>query len=411
MRQSQLFTKIEKTPPKDEESLNAKLLTQAGFVQKLMAGVYTFLPLGLRVLNKIENIVREEMNNAGGKETLMPALHPLENYIKTGRDKIDVLFHIESATGKKMVLGQSHEEVVVPLAKQFVSSYRDLPLAIYQIQTKFRNELRAKSGLFRGIEFRMKDMYSFHRDEKDFENFYKKMQKVYTSVFERAGIGEKTYLTQASGGTFSKYSEEFQALTSSGEDTIYICDKCRIAINDEIIGEYNKCQTCGNDKLRREKSIEVGNIFPLKTKYSEPFGLVFKDEEGKNKPVIMGCYGIGMSRLMGAIAEIKNDENGLIWPKSVAPFAIHLISLGDGEKVKDDSAKIYDNLLSKGIEVLYDDRNGKSAGEKFAESDLIGIPLRIVVSERTLEKGSAELKRREDKESKLVKISELFGAV
>lgn len=373
-------------------------------MQKLMAGVYTFLPLGLRVLNKIENIVREEMNKAGGQEVLMPALHPQDNYIKTGRENIDVLFHIESATGKKMVLGQSHEEIVVPLVKHFISSYRDLPLSVYQIQTKFRNELRAKSGLFRGIEFRMKDMYSFHRDEKNFENYYAKMQEVYSEVFKRVGLGERTYLTRASGGTFSKYSDEFQTLTESGEDMIYVCDKCHTAINDEVINDFKKCQTCGNSDLRKEKSIEVGNIFPLKTRYSDPFGLTYKDESGANKPVVMGCYGIGMTRLLGAVAEIYHDEKGFIWPENLAPFKAHLIVLGDSAEARQKTEEIYAIL---GVsEVLFDD-SPRSAGEKFADSDLIGIPLRIVVSEKTLKEDSVELKRRDSRETKLVKIKEL----
>lgn len=400
MRQSTLFTKTIKEAPKDEVSANAKFLIRAGFIDKLMAGVYSFLPLGLRVLKKIEGIIREEMADVGGQELLMPALHPLENYIQTGREKIDVLFHTESQTKSKIVLGQSHEEVVVPLVKKFVHSYRDLPFAVYQIQTKFRNELRAKSGIFRGREFLMKDMYSFHIREDDFEKFYERVTAAYQKIFERAGIGNDTYLTHASGGTFSKYSHEFQTVTAAGEDTIYICTKCRRGVNKEIRDEIPKCPLCGSGEAEVKKSIEVGNIFPLKTRFSDAFGLMVKDENGLDKSVFMGCYGIGLTRLMGAVAELNHDAKGLLWPSMVAPFQVHLLALPGG---KHEADALYKEFLDKGVEVLYDDRDDASAGEKFADADLIGIPWRVVVSEKSIKGGGVEIKKRSEDVAKIIR--------
>jgi prolyl-tRNA synthetase len=407
MRLSELFTKTRRIPPKGEDSLNAMFLIQGGFVEKLIAGVYTFLPLGFRVLKKIENIIREEMHQTlGAQEILMPALHPIENYQKTGRDKIDILFHTELASGGSLVLGQSHEEVIVPLLKHFISSYRDLPLAVYQIQTKFRNELRAKSGLLRGREFIMKDLYSFHSNEKDFENYYEKAKIAYKNIFTKAGIGDITFLTFASGGTFSKYSHEFQALTPAGEDTIYLCEPCKMAINDEIINEQKTCPQCNapREKLVQKKAIEVGNIFPLKQKFSEAFGLTYKDILGKEQPINMGCYGIGLGRLMGAVVEASHDEKGIIWPTSIAPFSAHLIEIN----AREHAEKIYENFVAENIEVLYDDRADYTVGEKFADADLIGMPLRIIVSEKTLKHDAVEIKRRDGAEAELVKISSLL---
>lgn len=411
MRQSKLFVKTLRDNPKDEVSANARLLVRAGFVDKLMAGVYTYLPLGLRIIKNLEEIIRQEMNALGGQEISMPALHPLENYVKTGRDKIDVLFHTQSLTGNKLVLGQSHEEVVVPLIKKFIHSYKDLPLAVYQIQTKFRNELRAKSGIFRGREFIMKDMYSFHLQEDDFNKFYELAIKAYNKIFERVGIGKETFFTYASGGTFSKYSHEFQTLTDSGEDIIYLCEKCRRAVNREVRKEIPKCPNCGNEKASVKKSIEVANIFPLNTKFSDAFGLTVKDERGNDKPVIMGCYGIGLGRLMGAIAETHHDEKGLIWPMSLAPFEVHLIEITPNSKnlkVKKSAEKLYQDLLAKDIQVLYDDRDDKTPGEKFADADLIGIPWRAVISEKTLIQRKIELKRRDSNKMELVSQEALF---
>lgn len=412
MRQSKLFGKTVREAPKDEVAKNAIFLERGGFVQKTFAGVYEFLPLGFRVLKKIEHLIREEMNTTGAQELLLPALHPIENYIQTGRADIDVLFHTELSGGKKLVLGQSHEEIVTPLVQKFVSSYRDLPIAVYQIQTKFRNELRAKSGILRGREFIMKDCYSFHTDEKDFERFYELQKKTYMRIFQRAGIGGETFVTSASGGTFSKYSHEFQTITDAGEDIIHICESCNMAINDEIKNETPVCLGCGGNEFRIAKSIEVGNIFPLKTKFSDAFGFTFQDDQGTQQPVIMGCYGIGLGRLMGTIVEVHADNHGIVWPELVAPFRVHLVELSNKHgEVKKQAEELYALLLAKGIEVLYDDRDDTSAGEKFADADLIGIPWRCVISEKTLGQHGVEIKRRDSQEREVMALEQFVEKV
>lgn len=410
MRQSTLFTKTRKEAPADEVAKNAKLLIRAGFVDKLQSGVYSYLPLGLRVLKKIERIIREEMNDAGGQEILMPSLHPKENWQTTGRwDTMDDLYKVSDSSGRENALGATHEEIVVPLVKQFISSYRDLPLSVYQFQNKFRMELRAKSGILRGREFIMKDMYSFHTDEAGLKEYYERMKKSYARVFERVGIGENTYFTFAGGGSFSKYSHEFQTVTPAGEDTIYICDICRIAINKEIIEDQNyTCPLCGNKNLRTETAVEVGNIFELKTRYSAPFNLSYKDEEGKDQTVIMGCYGIGLGRVLGTVVEVCGDDKGLVWPRSIAPFDAHLVEIPSSNiQVRAEAEKLYRELTGKGVECLWDDRDLR-AGEKFADSDLLGLPLRIVVSEKTLVEGKFEIKEREGGEISMVLRNELF---
>jgi prolyl-tRNA synthetase len=403
MRQSQIFSKTLKEAPKDEKSINAKLLIRAGFVDKLMAGVYSYLPLGLRVLKKIENIIREEMNRIGGQEALFPALHPKENWQKTGRWQYPEMFKIKNRTGREFSLGWTHEEVITPLVKKFVKSYKDLPLAIYQIQDKFRDELRVKSGLLRGVEFIMKDLYSFHKDEKDLDRYYEKVKKSYFQILKRCDLEKETFLTLASGGTFSKYSHEFQAITPYGEDEIFICSKCRVAVNKGIIREHSFCPQCRSKKLEPRRAIEVGNIFKLQDRYTKAFDFSLKDKQGKEKSILMGCYGIGLSRLIGAIVEVHHDEKGISWPKEVSPFQVHLIQLGDTSKLKKAAEKIYRYLQNSGIEVIYDDRGEKTAGEKFADADLIGIPLRIVISEKTLKQDQLELKERNQKEAKLIK--------
>ena len=415
MLQSQLFTKTIKETPKDEQSINAKLLIKAGFVDKLMAGVYSYLPLGLLVLKKIENIIRQEMNAIGGQEVLLPALHPKEVWQKTDRWKYPEMFKIKNRVGKDFSLGWTHEEIITPLVKKFVKSYsKDLPVYVYQFQTKFRDELRAKSGLLRGVEFPMKDLYSFHRDEKDLDNYYEKVKKAYFTIFKRCGLEKQTFLTLASGGAFSKYSHEFQTVTPHGEDEIYFCPKCKIAVNKELIEqEHNQCPECKSRNLEVKKAIEVGNIFKLQDKFSRPFNFTIKNERGEEKTIVMGCYGIGLSRAMGAIVEVCHDDKGIIWPREVAPFQVHLIEIGpDARKGRGSdrsvgAKKIYEDLIKAGIEVLYDDRNDKSVGEKFADADLIGIPLRIVISERTLSKNCVEMKKRDERAIKLIKSSQV----
>ena len=408
MRQSQLFTKTNKEAPKNEKSFNAQVLIKAGFIDKLSAGIYSFLPLGLKVHSKICRIIREEMNVIGGQEISMPALTPKKNWEKTKRwHELDVLFKLKGVSEKEYALGATHEEVVVPLVKKYVSSSKDLPFAVYQIQTKFRNELRAKAGLLRGREFSMKDLYSFHENEKDLDDYYEKVKEAYFKVYKRCGLGDLTYLTFASGGTFSKYSHEFQTASENGEDFIYVCSNCNIGINQEIIEEQKTCPKCGGENLKKEKSIEVGNIFKLRTKYSSPFELNYINRESKQKEVEMGCYGIGPSRVMGTIVEIFNDEKGIIWPEEVAPYKVHLIALFDKkDEVKNKANEIYQELLSEGIEVLYDDRD-KSAGEKFAEADLIGIPNRLVISGKTLNENSAEIKKRNSDKIELIGLKKV----
>lgn len=408
MLQSKLFTKTTKNISADEKSVNAQLLIRGGFIDKLMAGIFTYLPLGKRVLSKIENIIREEMDAIGGQEILMPALQKKEDWQITGRWDMDVMMKVKNAFEKEYGLGWTHEEVVTPLAKKYAGSYKDFPFAVYQIQTKFRNEKRAKSGILRGREFLMKDLYSFHTGEKDLDRYYDVVKDAYFKIFERVNLKDKTYFTFASGGAFSKYSHEFQTITKVGEDMIYICEKCGVAVNREIIKEVNSCcPKCKNPNLKEAKAIEVGNIFKLKTRFTKAFDFQFLDKSGKKNLVVMGCYGLGPTRIMGTVAEIFNDKNGIIWPKSIAPYQIHLVHIGGGEKTKNEAEKIYNALQKEKIEVLYDDRN-ESGGVKLKDADLIGIPLRIVVSEKTLEKDSVEAKRRNEDGLEMVKIGELM---
>lgn len=418
MKQSKLFTKTFKRAPKEAQASSHKLLVRAGFIDQTMGGVYTFLPLGFKVLKKIENIIRMAMQEPpiNGQEILMPALNPKENWQKTGRwDNFNALFKLKGIDGKEYTLGPTHEEIVSPLAKKFILSYKDLPFAVFQIQNKFRNELRAKSGLLRTREFMMKDLYSFHAEEKDLDDYYQKVGSAYLKIFKACGIRNEnpknkiTYQTLASGGTFSKYSHEFQTVTESGEDIIYICDKCYIAVNADIKKEDVACLNCGASHLRKAKAVEVGNIFKLGTKYSLPFYLNFRDRKGKENPVIMGCYGMGLGRLMGAIVEVNHDDKGIIWPKKVAPFLVHFIKIENNKKIEKIAEKLYNNLQKAGFEVLYDDRIDKTAGEKLVDADLIGIPYRIVVSEKTLKQKAVEVKERSKNKFKLVKIASLLN--
>lgn len=407
MKQSHLFTRTLKELPKDETSYNAQTLLRAGFIDKVAAGVYSFLPLGCLVMDKIRQIIKEEMLSVGGQEVSMPAFAPKENWEATGRwDDLDVLFKISASDKKEYALNPTHEEVVTPLAKKFIYSYRELPFSVFQIQTKFRNEKRAKAGLLRGREFLMKDLYSFHTDQADLDRYYEEVSSAYERIFNRVGLGDKTYLTFASGGTFAKYSHEFQTLTESGEDLIYICDQCRLAVNKEIIAEQSTCPKCGNKDLREDKAVEVGNIFKLGIKYSAPFDLSYSTSEGKKELVVMGCYGIGLSRIMGTVVEACHDDKGILWPESIAPFKVHLISLKEDEVAE----KIYQTLQAAGIEVLYDDRD-LSAGEKFADADLIGCPYRVLVSKKTLLQDSVELKRRQVTEAEIIKIKDIISYV
>jgi prolyl-tRNA synthetase len=411
MRYSQIFSKSSKSRPADAESVNARLLVQGGFVHQEMAGVYSWLPLGLRILQKVEDIVRDELNKLGAQEILMSALQPKENWLTTNRwDVVDVLFKVPSQTGKEYALGPTHEEIVTPLVKEFVASYKDLPTAVYQIQSKFRDELRAKSGIIRGREFRMKDLYSFHANPENLEVYYEQVKEAYLAIFSRCGIDVK--VTEASGGDFTKkLSHEFQALSSAGEDLLIACPNCTFAQNTEVatLKAGEQCPKCAGE-LFEAKGIEVGNIFDLSTRFTDSFAFTYTDEYGERKPVFMGCYGLGTSRLVGAIVEASNDDKGIIWPKSVAPYQVHIVMLS----AKDESVqgaidaaanKLYADLQVAGVEVLLDDRVGLSAGEKFADADLLGMPVRVVISEKSLKTNSIEIKTRKATEAHLVDAS------
>ena len=410
MKLSQLFTKTLREVPADEEAINAKLLTRGGFVFKNSAGIYSFLPLGWRVLTKIANIIREEVNAIGGQELFMPALVEKKYMEPTGRWDLDVGYFAlndkprrqgigaptKASEEADFVLGWSHEEVLTAITAKFISSYKDLPFAAYQIQTKFRHEARAKSGLLRGREFMMKDLYSFHVSEDDLNKYYEKATQAYHKIFERCGL--KAIYTLAAGGVFTnKFTHEFQVFADVGEDTIYVCDKCEHAENKEItkLKDGDKCPKCSG-KVSEKKSIEVGNIFDQGTKYSKSLGLEFSDEKGDKHPVVMGAYGIGLSRLMGTVVEVHHDDKGILWPESIAPFKIHLIVMDNHNKEADK---------------VYDDREDKTPGEKFADADLIGCPIRLVISNKTLEKDSIELKHRNKKEFELVKLTEIVKNV
>ena len=405
MKYSELFTKTRKDDPTDEVSRNAQLLIRAGFIHKEMAGVYTFLPLGLRVLRNIERIIREEMNAIGGQEVCMTALQNPNIWKKTDRWNdavVDNWFKTTLKNGTDIGLGFTHEEAITALMKQHIASYRDLPVYAYQIQTKFRNEERAKSGIMRGREFLMKDLYSFNATQDDLDIFYERCSEAYMRIFSRVGIGDRTFKTFASGGVFSKYSHEFQTVSDAGEDTIYLSRKKNIAVNsevyaDEVLNDLGLRKT----ELEQVKSIEVGNIFKLGTRFSDALGLVYTDRNGQTKPVVMGCYGMGPTRLMGTIVETLSDGKGMVWPKSVAPFHAHLLSLGANEEAN----AWYEKLKDSGVETLYDDRD-VSAGEKFGDSDLLGIPYRLVISKRSIERGGAEMKQRTENESRILSFEE-----
>jgi len=407
MRQSKLFTKTSKTAPADEVSKNAQLLIRAGFIHKEMAGVYSFLPLGWRVIEKIEKIIEEEMNKIGGIRMKNATLQNKEKWEKTNRwddDVVDNWFKTKLKNGTELGLSFTHEEAITNLMKSFISSYKDLPAYPYDIMNVFRNETRAKSGIMRGREFYWKALYSFSKDEQEHNQFYEKIKESYINIFKKVGLGEKTFLTFASGGTFSKYSHEFQTISDAGEDLIYIDDEKNIALNKEVL-EDEVLNDLGleRENLREEKAIEVGNIFSLGYKFSKALDLKFKNEKGEEEYVYMGSYGIGISRLMGTVVETFNDEKGIIWPESIAPFQVHLINIGEEEKAEE----IYQQLQEKNIEVLWDDRD-KRPGEKFADSDLIGIPNRVVVSPKTLEKGGVEFKKRNSDEVEIISLDELF---
>lgn len=416
MRQSNLFTKTTKEPPSGESSRNAQLLRQAGYIQKEMSGVYSFLPLGLKVLNNITDIIREEMSNIGGQELKLTALQDNQKWKQTNRwdDKtVDVWFKTNLHEGnnfhegRELGLGNTHEEAITQIAKKHIDSYKDLPKYVYQIQTKFRNELRAKSGLLRGREFLMKDLYAFSTDKKQHQEFHEKAQEAYEQVYKRVGIGDRTFLTLSPGGSFSKFSHEFQTLTEAGEDTIYICDDCEVALNEEVMDTKETCFICENKDLRPETAAEVGDIYTLKTKFSKPLGLTYTDKNSQQQPVFMGSYGIGCDRLMGTVVEVHNDENGIVWPKPLSPYDIHLVNITHEKEQVNKSEQIYNNLRQTDLDILYDDRRDAQAGEKFADSDLLGIPTRVIISSSNLDENKAEIENRSNQETSYIELDNL----
>lgn len=409
MRVTKLFTKTSKNAPADEVAKNAQLLIRAGYVNKEMAGVYTYLPLGKRVLDKIVQIIREEMNDIGGNEISMTALQNSAVWQTSGRwndDVMDVWFKTKLANGTELGLAPTHEEPLTKLMASFIKSYKDLPVYPYQFQIKFRNELRSKSGLMRGREFWMKDLYSFSRTQQEHDSFYETISAAYTRVFDRLGLGEGTYKTFASGGSFAKFSHEYQTISPVGEDKIYVHKDRKIAINEEVYTDDVLAELGINkDELVEATAVEVGNIFTLGTRFSDPLDLKFTDENGESKPVIMGSYGIGPSRLMGLIAEHFADDKGLVWPDNVAPFKVYLVSIGD---VTEQADALYDQLTSKGIEVLYDDRNERP-GAKFADAELLGIPYRVTVSERLVAEQKFEFTPRKSGQTELLTGEDLLA--
>ncbi len=415
MLQSQLFTKTRKDAPADEVSKNAQLLIRAGFIHKEMAGVYSLLPLGLAVINKIKNIVSEEMNFIGSSEIFMSTIQSKELWETTDRwddEKVDVWFKSELKNGNEIGFGWSHEEPITNMMKYHITSYNDLPRYVHQFQNKFRNETRAKSGIMRCREFIMKDMYSYALDEEQHMELYNKATEAYKKVYKRMGLEDITFITSAAGGLFTeKFSHEFQTLCEAGEDIIYVHKDGKLALNEEIFNDETlKKMGVEKEDFEMKKSAEVGNIFTFGTSKSEQLGLFFTDNDGNKNPVFLGSYGVGITRLMGVIAEIFSDEKGLVWPKEVAPFAVHLIRLGNNENTLKFADKLYADISKAGVEVLYDERDLR-AGEKFADSDLIGIPLRFVVSDKTVAEGKVEVKRRTDTEAELMTPEEVMNKI
>lgn len=420
MRLSQTFAKTTKTLPADEQAINARLLIRAGMIHKEMAGVYAYLPLGLRVIENIKTIVRQEMESLGSTELLMTSLQNKDTWELTGRwddEVVDVWFKSKLKNGTEVGFGWSHEEPLMMLVSKYVKSYRDLPISVYQFQTKLRNELRAKSGIMRGREFLMKDMYAFSRSQEELDEFYDNAKRAYLRVYNRVGLGPYTYLTYASGGSFTQFSHEFQTVTDSGEDTIYVDKTKRLAINEEVYNDQVLNQLgLSKDELEQVKASEVGNIFNFGKAKAEQMNVYFTDESGQRKPVYLSSYGIGISRLMGVIAEHFNDEKGLMWPLEIAPALVYLIAIGDN-KVSGLADELYNVLTDRKVAVIYDDRDVRP-GEKFADADLIGIPWRVVVNSETVTNGKYEIKGRSanepdymDKDALVTQMTGLLGNI
>lgn len=409
MRYSKLFGKTIKDAPRDATLTSHKLLYRGGFIRESTAGRYYFLPLGLRVQQKIQKIIKEEMDASGAQEILTPILHPIELWKETNRTKSVgfELMVIKDRNKTEFVLGGTAEEMIVELARKFQVSYKDLPFNVYQFSTKFRDELRARGGLLRLREFVMKDAYSFHATEEDFKKEYEKMTKAYVQIFEKMGL--KAIKTESDNGYIGgEYSHEFQVVCKTGEDEIIYCTGGDFSQNAEISKvEAGKACDLGHGPLEKVKSIEVGNIFQLGYHYSSKMkDAVFTDQNGSKKPFYMGCYGIGLARTLATIVEIHHDERGIIWPSSVSPFQAHLVTINKQQLTSNKADKIYEELQKAGVEVLYDDREDVSAGAKFADADLIGIPVRLVVSEKTGDR--IELKKRSEDKTELLNKEEIL---
>jgi prolyl-tRNA synthetase len=413
MRLTELFTKTTKNVPADEAAKNAQLLIRAGFVHKEMAGVYAYLPLGLRVLENIKQIVREEMNAVQGQELIMTNLQRPEVWQSTSRwdDKVvDIWFKTKLQDDTEIGLAWSHEEPIMQMMQQFVQSYKDLPTSVYQFQTKLRNELRAKSGIMRGREFVMKDMYSLHASAEDLDAYYNQVIEAYKKVYDRLGIGDETYVTFASGGAFTKFSHEFQTVCDAGEDVLYLHREKNIAVNEEVLDEAVKELGINKDELEKVKSAEVGNIFNFGTEKAETMGIQFTDQDGQLKPIYLASYGIGITRVMGVIAEKLSDDRGLVWPEAIAPAKVYLARLGDEPEVVKQADELYERLTGQNVQVLYDDRDVRP-GEKFADADLMGIPWRVVVSSKTLANETYELKARTASEAQQLGLEQLLPLI
>lgn len=410
MRVSNMFTKTLKDAPSDEVAKNAQLLIRAGFVYKEMAGVYAYLPLGLRVLENIKKIVREEMNAIDSNELVMTTLQRKEVWEQTTRwndDVVDVWFKTHLKDGTELGLGWSHEEAIVEMLKSYVHSYRDLPISLYQFQHKMRNELRAKSGIMRGREFTMKDMYSLHASKEDLDSYYEKTIEAYKRVYDRLGIGDDTYVTFASGGAFTKFSHEFQTICEAGEDVIYLHREKNIAINEEVLDDAVAELGISRDELEPVKTAETGNIFNFGTQKTDEMGLYYTDAEGKQQSLHIGSYGIGITRVMGVIAEKLSDEKGLVWPEAIAPYKVYLVSIGN---VSEQATELYEQLRQAGVTVLFDDRDERP-GAKFADAELIGLPYRITISERLIAEGKLEFSRRNGGEVELLTLEECLAKI
>lgn len=412
MRLSHLFTKTKKDAPADEVAKNAQLLIKAGFINKEMAGVYSYLPLGLRVLNNIIQIIREEMDSIGGQEIFLTSLQRPGPWQASGRwddAAVDIWFKTKLANGQDVGLANTHEEALTDLMKQHISSYKDLPVYPYQFQTKFRNELRSKSGIMRGREFIMKDMYSFSRSEEERVEFYEKSKEAYKKIFQRVGLGDTTFLTYADGGSFSEFSHEFQTLAEAGEDTIYLSRDKGVAVNKEVYtDEVVNGLGLKKEELEEVKAVEVGNIFPLGTKFSDALGLKFTDEDGTQKSVVMGSYGIGPGRTMGVVVEQYSDDKGLVWPEAIAPAQVHIVRIGSNDEVVAEADKLYDRLTEQSVEVLYDDRDSQP-GKMLADADLMGVPTRVIVSSKSLGAGGVEVKSRISDDTEIVGVDKLLA--